>query len=149
MTATGEGAYLIDLSACTKPGAATVSDIRLAVHRDHSRKSGQTVLMTKSIDGDAYALMLCGHVEGSYQQDGEVQYFENGTTPAWVVAQLEKSANERSTHIDMDHGPWFEWVAPDGSPVGDAFDGISLDPAVEVGKLQQMLGEKRGMAWKN
>lgn len=131
--------YQLNLSAFALADASEITDVRLAVRLGHTRAHSQTVLLQTKVDNQAYTLILAGYIEGF---DPQVGPYDTATISACQLEQLELPWEKRSEwgqNLDAEHGPWFEWVDVDGNPVGDVFDRIPLDPALEIEHLKKML----------
>lgn len=131
--------YLLDLSNRALPEAESISDVRLATRMGHTRTHSQTELLRATVDGQSYTLLLSGYIEGHDPLTGD---FDTATISACQLEQLELPWEQRAEWgqvLEMEHGPWFEWVDVEGNPVGDVFGSVSLDPEQELVRLTQML----------
>lgn len=132
-------AYLLDLGSRALPEADTISDVRLATRLGHTRTHSQSLLLHATVDDQSYSLLLSGYIDGHDPLTGD---FDTATISASQLEQLELPWERRAEWgqvLEMEHGPWFEWVDVDGNPVGDVFDSVSLDPEQELARLTQML----------
>lgn len=125
---TEHAVYLHNLNQYAKPGTQSISDLRLASALQHTKINSQTCLMVTAIGGQTYSLQLAGYVDC-----GEV------TPPIEVLEMQPEDRPVPYADLEVEAGPWFEWVDVDGNPVGDVFDEISLDPKVEIYRLTSLL----------
>lgn len=136
-------AYLLDLGSRALPEADTISDVRLATRLGHTRTHSQSLLLHATVDDQSYSLLLSGYIDGHDPLTGD---FDTATISASQLEQLELPWERRAEWgqvLEMEHGPWFEWVDVDGNPVGDVFDSVSLDPEQELARLIPMLRPAR------
>lgn len=129
--------YQVSISEFTKKGASTISDIRLAAKMGHTKRHGYTPLLDVTVGNQNYHLCLQGYIEGQDLRTGEG--FDSASISDALLDELDQPYDARDEVFDMQHGPWFEWINEDGSPVGDVFDEISLNPADEVEKLEKLV----------
>lgn len=135
--------YLLDLASRALPGANSISDVRLATRMGHTCGQYQSAVLRTTVDGQSYTLLLSGYIEGHDPLTGD---FDTATISTCQLEQLELPWEQRAEWgqvLEMEHGPWFEWVDVNGNPVGDVFDSVSLDPEQELARLTPMLRPAR------
>lgn len=125
--------YDIDVARYVAPGKSTVSDVRLALELGHGRKGGMTVLLSTTVGTRTYTLVVCGGISG--HDDRLHAPIDSGVFTAEQIERLEKGDGD----ITLDSAPWLEWIDSSGNAVGDVFESIDLDPAVEISKLRRDL----------
>ena len=132
-------AYLIDLSEHARQAVGEISGIRLAAGLGHTKSHSMTELLVAEVDGKKYALQISGYING-YDHANE-RDVDHSTLSEEQISELEKPLSEVNGErsVELESGPWFEWVDEQGSPVGDVFDVISLNPEHEVGNLNRLL----------
>lgn len=140
--------YEVDVAKLAKPGASTVSDLRLAVGLGHTGWNTTTDLLVTEVAGQRYALRVVGTIEGR-DPNNEASFDVRSITQE-QLAQLEGDAQAaRTRRLQTTEGPWLEWITPEGEAVGDVFDEIALDPNEEIRKLQRRLEAPGNEPWRD
>jgi len=134
-TAKADPGYRVAVGVIAKPGASTISDVRLAAGLGHVQPTSATDLLVAEVDGQVYVLRLAGTIAG---HDGRTdEAFDAESITEAHLAELETGGAGGA--LETSEGPWFEWITAEGGAVGDIFDEISLDPDAEIERLKGTL----------
>jgi hypothetical protein len=132
--------YKVDIRQHALPDEDGISDYRLAVAL-HSKEEDCTELLKSVLDGDEVTLRLCGAVQ--ILDNCTRRQLEGDDIPPQLLRELEKEDNplwgDDNPRYVLLTTPWFEWVDSKGTPITDAFDRVSLNSAVELQSLQEVL----------
>ncbi len=130
--------YPVDVAAMAQGDSEVVSEFRLAAALKHTKQHSQSELLTATVKGKQYTLMLMGYIEGVDTRTGEV--FNSTTVTEEQLDELDVFG-ELSDYLEIEHGPWLEWVNAEGVSVTEAYGAVYADPKAEIADLPRLLQE--------